>query len=605
MRTQPSWVKVMVALVATALGAVLLSSCDLMATCTVHWDGPASGNYAVAANWDTDSVPTPAQHACAEEGTTITISTPVETGRFTSLGTVSVSASGRLTATDALVVETLVVRGTLAGSGAVAAGRFDLRTGTVEGSGPITALGPSTSVDGVTVRGSRALVLNGLIWGGTIRLCETSTLALRGTVRTTQPAGVTTAGCPAPGTPTFTVEPGATLHLGSTLTTDLPLRVAGTLAGSGSIVGAVVNAGTITPGAPTVPFTFTNYVGQIQIQGSYTAEAGALLIVDLKGDAANQRDLVTVDANTTLGSTALIVRQGPNFFPPVSTTYDALVVTGGHTLAPDLPTPFVAFGPNGHWSRSITGGTALTLTVVACPVPGNFVGADLRDADLRACELERSDFTGADLTGANFTGARLDGSTFTGAVMDGTLLGASLLSSISSPGIRSGGIIGTPAALPTGMKLIDGYLVGPGSNLSGEDLSGSTIVGVDLTGARLQGVVLTGVVSSGITFTPEVCQGRFCVSVAPGFSPGTMLRGGHLIGPGVDLRGVDLTGEDLSGADLTSITIGGADLTGTTGPGNGSGAAMVYDPSSPTRCSDGTLTGSAGVTTCAGRGPGW
>ena len=599
------WTSTLALAAATALSALTLNACELPATCAVNWDGPAAGDFADAANWDTGSVPTPAQHACAAAGTSITVSTPVESGSFNSLGTVTVSSAGHLTATGNTIVDTLVVRGTVAGGGAIVATRADLRTGTVDGSSTVVVLGPSTSVDGATITGARTLVLNGLDWKGTVRLCATGALALRGTVRVVEPAAVSTVGCPGPGTPTFIVEPKATLDLGSTLSTDVPLRNQGTVQGAGTIAGAVTNAGTISPGAATPVGSFTNFTGRIQIDGAYSAEAGALLIMDVNGvTPGTEHDQLVLGADATLSSTGLIIRHGIAFNPVLPSSYHAVVVTGGHALTGGPPTPFTAYGGYATWSRSITGGNTLTLTVASCPPGPNFAGLDLTDADLRACTFTGADFTGANLTGANLTGARFNGATFTGATVERARLGFTS-PFLFSPGIRSGGLIGTPAALPSGTVLTKGYLVGSDANLVGADLSGATIIGANITLADFTGATLTGVTSSGITFGEEICERIFCVSIRPTFSPGTAVHKGHLVGPGVDLTGVDLTGTNLAGLDLSNVRIGGADLLASTGPGNASTAALVYDPAAPTRCSDGTSTGSAGVTSCTGRGPGW
>ncbi len=66
--------------------------------------------------------------------------------------------------------------------------------------------------------------------------------------------------------------------------------------------------------------------------------------------------------------------------------------------------------------------------------------------------LSSADLTGADLTGTHFTHTDLSSATLTGATLTGAV---------------SQGIKGTPAALPTGWQLADGYLIGPGANLTG------------------------------------------------------------------------------------------------------------------------------------------
>jgi alpha-tubulin suppressor-like RCC1 family protein len=81
----------------------------------------------------------------------------------------------------------------------------------------------------------------------------------------------------------------------------------------------------------------------------------------------------------------------------------------------------------------------------------NLTNANVRNANLRNANLTNVNFTNANLTGATLTGATLTGATLTGATLTG---------------VTSGGITGTPAALPTGWKLMNGYLVGPTANPS-------------------------------------------------------------------------------------------------------------------------------------------
>ena len=106
--------------------------------------------------------------------------------------------------------------------------------------------------------------------------------------------------------------------------------------------------------------------------------------------------------------------------------------------------------------------------------------------------------------------------------------------------------------------VVNGYLVGPGANLSGADLSGETL-GVDLskanlaqsdlTNANLGASDLSGVTSGGITGTPSSLPSGYIVA------------NGYLVGPDVNLTGADLDGADLSAADLTGVESGG--ITGT------------------------------------------
>ena len=157
--------------------------------------------------------------------------------------------------------------------------------------------------------------------------------------------------------------------------------------------------------------------------------------------------------------------------------------------------------------------------------------------------------------GANLTGAHL---LQTGATLTGNLTGADLnLRGATLDAVKSGGITGDAFTLASNWQLIDGYLIGPGADLTDADLSGADLIGADLRGATLDGVKSGGITGDGSTTLPTNWQ----------------LIDGYLIGPGADLTdadlsGVDLSGVDLSGADLTNATLTNVKSGGTTGDGS-------------------------------------
>ena len=105
--------------------------------------------------------------------------------------------------------------------------------------------------------------------------------------------------------------------------------------------------------------------------------------------------------------------------------------------------------------------------------------------------------------------------------------------------ITSGGITGTPASLQTGWSLVNGYLIGPYSSLSGANLSA-----VDLTGSNLSDAVLTNADLSGANLT------------------------------NVNFVGADLGGANFTGADITGVEWAGAICPdGTTAQSNGNTCA--------------------------------
>ncbi len=204
---------------------------------------------------------------------------------------------------------------------------------------------------------------------------------------------------------------------------------------------------------------------------------------------------------------------------------------------------------------------------------GHFVGPG---ADLTGAILQ-----GADLAGVDLAGAQLDVASLTGANLSGTDLSGAALQLV-----QSGGITGTPSALPTGYELNGGFLLGPSVSLTGADLSG-----VDLSHADLSEVW-----SGSITGTPAALP------------PGYTLVTGWLVGPGVNLErihsGLDLAGADLQGANLFGANLGNDDLAGA----NLSGAFMDYAQISNTNLSGANLSGATAVRvfgTASALPPGW
>ena len=170
----------------------------------------------------------------------------------------------------------------------------------------------------------------------------------------------------------------------------------------------------------------------------------------------------------------------------------------------------------------------------------NLTGANLKNARLISANLTNSNLTNSNLTNAlltwaNLANANLDGTNFTGATI---------------PRISSGGVSGTPAALPVGWKLISGFFIGAGADLTRANLANS-----DLTGVR------SGYISGRPTSLPV----------------GWVLTNGFLIGPGADLSSTSVTSDgsgtpvSLDRVDLSNSYVGsiyvtslvGANLTGT------------------------------------------
>ena len=126
-------------------------------------------------------------------------------------------------------------------------------------------------------------------------------------------------------------------------------------------------------------------------------------------------------------------------------------------------------------------GTPLGLPASWVKANGYLVGPG---AMLQGAQLSGADFGQASLNGANLNWAWLDGARLNDANLHG---------------VRAVQIFGTPSGLPSDWRLVAGYLIGPGV-----DLSDANLTGVDLDGANLEGANLARVKSGNIIGTPIV-----------------------------------------------------------------------------------------------------
>lgn len=217
----------------------------------------------------------------------------------------------------------------------------------------------------------------------------------------------------------------------------------------------------------------------------------------------------------------------------------------------------------------------------------NLQKCNLSDTDLGGIDLMNADLTDAQLTDANISGTRLAGTNMTGATLygvssggivglptglpsgwrlvrgymlgpttnlvDANLAGLNLgslnLSHANLVGVTSGQISGAPG-LPAGWSLVDGYLVGAQANLTNANLSNADLGGTDLDGTKLSGAVLSGVSSGGI------------VGIPSSLPDGWMIVHGYLVGPEANLIDANFSNADLEYTDLDGAALSGADLTG-------------------------------------------
>jgi uncharacterized protein YjbI with pentapeptide repeats len=152
--------------------------------------------------------------------------------------------------------------------------------------------------------------------------------------------------------------------------------------------------------------------------------------------------------------------------------------------------------------------------------------------------------------GANLTDANLSNANLANTDLDGTELSGAVLS-----GVSSGGVFGTPSSLPTGWMMVDGYLVGPRANLTDANLSNADLANASLAGAMLSGANLSGVSSGGITGSPSSLPTDW------------MIADDYLVGPGANLTNADLVDAVMTNADLDDANLAGADLDNVTSGG--------------------------------------
>ena len=165
---------------------------------------------------------------------------------------------------------------------------------------------------------------------------------------------------------------------------------------------------------------------------------------------------------------------------------------------------------------SATRGCALVGTPASLPARWSVRGGCLLGPTTTVVE---ANLAGADLSGVDLTNAFLSTSNIDAAVLAGATL----------TGLRSTGNTGTPASLPSGWAMANGYLIGPSANLSGDslwflDLPNAHLAGADLSSATLKSTNLTG----------------------------------------ADLTGANLDNADLTGTNLTGATLDGISYNGTT-----------------------------------------
>ena len=116
----------------------------------------------------------------------------------------------------------------------------------------------------------------------------------------------------------------------------------------------------------------------------------------------------------------------------------------------------------------------------------------------------------------------------------------------------------TPPGKTETVESVISILIGPGCNLSEQDLSGAQLEGIDLRGANLRGARLSGANFKGANLSGADFTNAHLVF--------TQLR--DAIVTGTNFTNVNLTGANMVGVDLSTATMSMAKMLNTTTTGD-------------------------------------
>jgi uncharacterized protein YjbI with pentapeptide repeats len=183
--------------------------------------------------------------------------------------------------------------------------------------------------------------------------------------------------------------------------------------------------------------------------------------------------------------------------------------------------------------------------------------------------------TGYTIRGTYIVGSRVDlsGAILTDLDLSNTILTGANMTNATFTNMRSGGIqmlTNTPITFSDGSfygseygyKFVNGYIVGPGVNLTNSEFTGVTFSAVDLSGAIMAGATLANIRSVNVAGIPASLPAGYKVTAR------------YIIGPGLDMSGYNFTNGDFSGANISGSTLVNANFTNTSS-GNVTGSAQT------------------------------
>ncbi len=169
----------------------------------------------------------------------------------------------------------------------------------------------------------------------------------------------------------------------------------------------------------------------------------------------------------------------------------ASVTVNSNAVTPGTPSPSAPLGVGTNLFNIVvtagdgSGTREYTVSVIRSffSAPGeDLSGQDFAGQDLRNADIQGTDLSGANLNGANLSGANALNADLTGANLQNADLEGADLSGANLEDVVSGGITGTPTALPTGWTLVGGTLFPPDITPPVITLLGASPMGVPLGG---------------------------------------------------------------------------------------------------------------------------